>query len=90
MGVSLSNHRTKRVEFLIIKEFRMNENNNIPQQAENMRAKEAHKYLGIGLSTLWAFVAQKKIKAYKLSDRVTIFKRSELEAFINASVEEVA
>jgi len=58
-----------------------------PQQVENMRAKEAHKYLGIGLSTLWSFVAQKKVKAYKISDRVTIFKKSELDAFINASVE---
>lgn len=50
---------------------------------ENMRAKEAHKYLGVGLSTLWSFVAQKRIKAYKISDRVTIFKKSELDAFIN-------
>ena len=53
----------------------------------NMRAKEAHKYLGVGLSTLWLFVKQEKIKAYKLSDRVTIFKRSELDAFIDASIE---
>jgi excisionase family DNA binding protein len=51
--------------------------------SENMRAKEAHKYLGVGLSTLWAYVAQSKIKAYKISDRVTIFKKSELDAFIN-------
>jgi len=59
----------------------------IPQQVENMRAKEAHKYLGISLSGFWLFVAQKKVKAYKISERVTIFKRSELDAFINASVE---
>lgn len=63
----------------------MNTGNNTAQQTENMRAKDAHKYLGIGLSTLWAFVAQKKLKSYKISDRVTIFKRSELDAFINAS-----
>ncbi|MDQ1339031.1 MAG: hypothetical protein QG567_180 [Campylobacterota bacterium] len=49
----------------------------------NMRAKDAHKYLGVGLSTLWHYVAQNKIRAYKLSDRVTIFKKSELDAFIN-------
>ena len=61
--------------------------NKVPHEVENMKAKEAHKYLGIGLSTLWSFVKQEKIKAYKLSDRVTIFKRAELEAFINASVE---
>lgn len=57
--------------------------------AENMRAKEASKYLACGISTLWLWVSQSKIKAYKLSDRVTIFKRSELDAFINASVKEV-
>jgi uncharacterized protein with HEPN domain len=51
--------------------------------AENMRAKVAHQYIGVGLSTLWMYVAQSKIKAYKLSDRVTIFKRSELDEFIN-------
>jgi len=50
---------------------------------ENMRAKEAHKYLGVGLSTLWLYVAQGKIRAYKLSDRVTVFKTSELDEFIN-------
>ncbi len=54
---------------------------------ENMRAKEAHKYMGVGLSTLWLFVKQGKIKAYRVSDRVTIFKRSELDDFINASME---
>ncbi len=54
---------------------------------ENMRAKETAKFLGCGLSTVWLWVNQGKLKAYKLSDRVTIFKRSELEAFINASVE---
>jgi len=51
--------------------------------AENLRAKEASKYLACGVSTLWLWVKQGKIKAYKLSDRVTIFKRSELDAFID-------
>jgi len=59
----------------------------IPHQVENMRAKDAAKFLGCGLSTIWLWVKQGKLKAYKISDRVTIFKRSELEAFINASVE---
>jgi excisionase family DNA binding protein len=54
-----------------------------PQQVENMRAKEASRYLACGVSTLWLWVKQGKFKAYKLSDRVTIFKRSELDAFIN-------
>ena len=50
---------------------------------ENMRAKEASQYLACGLSTLWLWVKQNKIKAYKLSDRVTIFKKEELDALIN-------
>lgn len=54
---------------------------------QNMRAKEAHKYLGVGLSTLWLYVKQGKIRAYKLSDRVTIFKKDELDALIESSVE---
>ena len=54
-----------------------------PHQVENMRAKDASKYLACGVSTLWLWVKQGKIKAYKLSDRVTIFKRSELDEFIN-------
>ena len=58
-----------------------------PQQVENMRAKVAANHLACGVSTLWLWVRQGKIKAYKISDRVTIFKRSELNAFINASVE---
>jgi excisionase family DNA binding protein len=58
--------------------------------AENMRAKEAHKYLGIGLSTLWLFVKTKKIPAYKLSDKVTIFKKEDLDRFVNEAVEVVS
>ena len=54
-----------------------------PHQVENMRATQASEYLACGKSTLWLWVKQGKIKAYKLSDRVTIFKRSELDEFIN-------
>jgi len=66
-----------------------NTDNKVPHQVENMRATQASAFLSCAKSTLWLWVKQKKITAYKLSDRVTIFKRSELEAFINASVEEV-
>jgi len=55
----------------------------VPHQVENMRATQASEYLACGKSTLWLWVKQGKIKAYKLSDRVTIFKRSELDTFIN-------
>ena len=54
---------------------------------ENMRAKEAAKYLGVGLSTIWLYNKQGKITAIMLSDRVTIFKKENLDRFINTSVE---
>ena len=57
---------------------------------EHLRPKEAHKYLGIGLSTLWLYIKQDKIKAIKLSDRVTILKKSDLDAFILSCIDEVA
>lgn len=50
---------------------------------QNFRAKEAAKYIGVGLSTIWLYAKQGKIKAYKLSDRVTIFKKEDLDNFIN-------
>ena len=56
---------------------------------EHMRAKEASKYLGVGLSTIWLYVKQGKINTVKLSDRVTIFKRKDLDNFINKNTIEV-
>ncbi len=53
--------------------------------SENMRAKEVANYLGIGLSTVWLYAKQGKITAYKLSPRVTIFKKDELDAFIKGA-----
>ncbi len=50
---------------------------------ENYRAKEASKYLGVGLSTVWLYAKQGKITPIKLSDRVTIFKKSDLDRFVN-------
>ncbi len=50
--------------------------------SENMRAKDASKYLGVGLSTIWLYAKQGKITPVKLSERVTIFKRAELDDFI--------
>lgn len=48
----------------------------------NLRPKEAAKYLGVGLSTLWLYIQRGEIKTIKLSGRVTIIKRDELDAFI--------
>ena len=51
---------------------------------QNLRAKEASKYLGIGLSTLWLYAKQGKLNPIKLSKRVTIFKKAELDNFIDS------
>ena len=55
-----------------------------PHPLNNLRPKEASKYLGIGLSTLWLYAKQGKLNPIKLSKRVTIFKRSELDEYINS------
>ena len=53
--------------------------------SQNLRPKQAAKYLGIGLSSLWKLIAEKKIKTIKLSERTTIIKKAELDAFITAA-----
>ena len=52
-------------------------------QGTNMRAKEVAKYLGIGVSTVWLYVKQGKLKTIKLSERVTIFPKDAIDNFIN-------
>jgi len=52
-------------------------------QQENMRAKEVAIYLQIGLSTVWLYSARGLLKPIKLSPRVTVFKKSDIDAFID-------
>lgn len=52
----------------------------------NYRPKDAAKFLGVGLSTIWLYIKQGKIKANKISDRVTIIKRTELDNFIGTKI----
>ncbi len=54
---------------------------------ENMRAKEVAEYLGIGLSTVWLYAKQGKLNPIRLSNRVTIFKKSDLDSFIDGQSE---
>ncbi|MDD3054381.1 MAG: helix-turn-helix domain-containing protein [Aliarcobacter sp.] len=42
------------------------------------RAKELAEYLGIGLSTVWKWVKDGKIKAHKISTGVTVFDIEEV------------
>jgi len=46
------------------------------------RPKEVAEYLGIGLSTVWLYIKQGKLKKTKLSDRVTVITKDELDKFI--------
>jgi len=57
------------------------------QTPQNLRAKEASKYLSVGLSTLWLYAKQGKLKPIKLSKRVTIFEKSDLDNFIKTQKE---
>ncbi len=48
-----------------------------------MRVKEAAAYIGIAKSTFWAWVSQGKLPAgRKLSARTTIWRKSELDTFL--------
>lgn len=42
------------------------------------RAKELAEYLGIGLSTVWKWTKDKKIKSYVISRGVTVFDINEV------------
>ena len=57
---------------------------------ENMRAKEVAEYIGIGLSTVWLYAKQGLLKPINLSPRVTVFKKSDIDAFIASRIDEVA
>lgn len=50
-----------------------------------MRAKEVAKYLGIGLSTVWFMAKHGKLKAIKLTERVTVFSKDEIDSLINSA-----
>ena len=50
---------------------------------KNYRPKEVAEYLGIGLSTVWLYIKQGKLKKTKLSDRVTVITKDELDRFMN-------
>lgn len=55
---------------------------------KNFRPKDAAKYLGIGLSTIWLYAKQGKITPIRLSKQVTIFKKEDLDNFITKAAEE--
>lgn len=46
--------------------------------------------LGVKRSTVWLYAKQGKLKPIKLSPRVTVFKKSDIDAFIASRMGEVA
>lgn len=46
------------------------------------RAKQVSIYLKIGLSTVWAMAKNQKITAIKISPRVTLFSKKEIDQLI--------
>lgn len=48
-----------------------------------MRAKQVAIYLGIGLSTVWFMAKNGKLNAIKLTSRVTVFDKDEIDNLIN-------
>lgn len=53
---------------------------------EYLRVKQVAQYLGVGISTVWLFSKQNKIKSIKLSDRVTVWAKSDLDSFIASRI----
>lgn len=50
---------------------------------ENLRIKEAATYLGINKATLLRYVNAGKIPSFKISPRVILVKKIDLDEFIN-------
>jgi predicted site-specific integrase-resolvase len=50
---------------------------------ENYRAKEASLYLGVAISTIWLYAKQGKLTPIKLSSRVTVFKKEDLDHLVS-------
>ena len=51
-------------------------------EIEMMRAKEVAKYIGIGLSTVWLYSKRGLLKPIRISPRVTVFRKADIDAFI--------
>lgn len=62
--------------------------NNVSHQRPTMRAKDAAAFLSVGVSTFWRWVAEGKIpKGTKLAARTTVWRRSDIEAFLKEAEE---
>lgn len=46
------------------------------------RPKEVAKYLSIGLSTVWSMAKNGKLTSIKLSPKVTVFDKNEIDSLV--------
>ena len=51
-----------------------------------LRVKEVAQYLSVGVSTVWLYAKQGKLHPIKLSDRVTVFSKDDLDIFVNNAI----
>ncbi|WP_033916556.1 helix-turn-helix domain-containing protein [Campylobacter sputorum] len=54
-----------------------------------LRAKQISKLYNVGLSTIWHYVRQGKLKAINISKNVTLFRTDEVEKFFTTSRKEI-
>ncbi|SFV71595.1 hypothetical protein MNB_SV-13-1489 [hydrothermal vent metagenome] len=59
------------------------------KQDKLFRVKEVAEYLAIGKSTAWYLSKKGLLHPIKLSERVTVWKQSDLDAFIASRIDEV-
>ena len=73
--------------YLIVRIHTMNNNQYATiQQKKYYRAKEVAELLGIGLSTVWLYAKQNKLKPIKLSSRVTVFDINDINTLFDEVV----
>ena len=51
-------------------------------EKQNYRAKEAATYTGLALSTIWLYARQGRLTPIKLSPRITVFKKDDLDRLV--------
>ena len=71
-------------------EHRNRQSKDAKQLETYVRPREGASIIGVGLSTIWWYIKNGKLKSYKLSDKVTVLKRSELKMFVESRLVEVA
>ena len=53
---------------------------------QNYRAKEAAVYTGLSLSCIWLYAKQGRLHPIKISPRITVFKKDDLDNLMNGEV----